>query len=110
MIFCDTMLPMGLQNSCQASQRVTHRVAFAFNEMGCKFMNYIDDLVDAEALSPSKVAFIFFLFMLQDLDLTESLEKGCSPATTMTFLEIQFDTIAANLTVLPVNLRRYYSC
>ena len=80
-------------------------MAFAFKEMGFKCVNYIDDLDRAEAPSQAMVAFDYLSILLQDLGLKESLDKVCAPATTMIFLGIQFDTIAATLTIPPAKLQ-----
>ena len=58
MFFCDTVLPMGLRSSCQACQRVTNGVSFAFTRLGYSLVNYIDDLAGAEMDNKEEEAFL----------------------------------------------------
>lgn len=103
-LYCDAVLPMGLRTSCQACQRVTSAVSYAFSKMGRKLVNYIDDLAGAEIGSSAVEAFDDLGALLNDLGLEESATKACSPNTRMVFLGIEFDTIQGTLTIPPAKL------
>lgn len=97
--FCDTVLPMGLRSSCQACQRVTRGVVHAFAKMGYSMVNYIDDLAGAETVDLAGGAFLALGQLLQELGLEESPSKASAPSTVMSFLGVQFDTVARTLSV-----------
>ena len=98
-LYFDRVLPMGLRSSCQACQRVTNAVAYAFGELGFGLVNYIDDLAGAESQDRAEEAFASLGSLLDDLGLGESLNKACSPSTAMSFLGIQFDTVSGTLSI-----------
>ena len=103
-IYYDMVLPMGMRSSCQACQRVTNAVAYAFRSSGHDIVNYIDDLAGEVSPSLAPVAFQLLGDLLHDLGLLESKEKACAPATSMEFLGIRFDTDAGTLTIPPDKL------
>lgn len=47
-MFLDTVLSMELRSAAQMCQRVTTGIAFFFEEMGYRLVNYLDDLGGAE--------------------------------------------------------------
>lgn len=108
-IFCDRVLPMGLRSSCQACQRVTDGVRYALSIGGCHIVNYIDDLAGAEVEDRVEEADIALRDMLLELGLDEAANKALSPDTCMTFLGIQFDSVALTLTVPADKLKEILS-
>ena len=98
-LYCDRVLPMGLRSACQACQRVTNAVAFAFSKMGFSLVNYIDDLAGAEVPCRADEGYSKLGALLHDVGLAESHDKACPPSTNMTFLGIDFDSIAGTLTI-----------
>ena len=104
-LYCDRVLPMGLRSACQACQRVTNGVAFAFCKWGYSVVNYIDDFAGAEVRDRAPEAYHSLGVLLDDLGLDESKDKACSPSTSMSFLGVLFDTVDGTLSVTNERLK-----
>ena len=98
-IFCDKVLAMGLRSACQACQRVTSGVKYAFQMLGYKLVNYIDDFAGVARPEVAQEAFECLGQLLYTLGLEESVSKAESPSTCMLFLGIMFDSEACTLSI-----------
>jgi len=96
-LYCDRVLPMGLRSACQACQRVTNGVAYAFRQEGYAIVNYIDDFAGAEVTDRAQGAYDRLGSLLSELGLSESKAKACPPSTSMSFLGVLFDSGAGTL-------------
>ena len=108
LIFFFVALAFGLRHSGLNGQRVTDAVAWILRRLGLdtddekpyNVENYVDDMGGVEsALARAESAFATLGWLLKDLGLDESKDKAESPSTTMTYLGIEFDSMAMEMRV-----------
>ena len=100
-IFFFTSFVWGCRHAGYAGQWLTSAVSFIHANLGFEkteqlfnILNYADDFAGAEAnLLRARLSFDTLGQLLFDIGLTESKSKACSPATSMTYLGVRFDTI-----------------
>ena len=91
----------GCRHAGYAGQWLTTAVAYILANMGQDLtgfmfyvLNYADDFAGAEAtFERAELSFTTLGTLLSDIGLTESLSKACSPATTMTYLGVSFNSM-----------------
>jgi hypothetical protein len=103
-MYFDTVLPMGLRSAAMACQRATNAVSFICSSNGYNIVNYLDDFIGVARPDTAFAAYQFLGELLVQLHLEESTRKAESPATCMTILGVQFDTVAMTMSVSPERL------
>ena len=71
---------------------------------GIDTINYLDDFGGADDWVTAHLSFEGLGKVLQFAGIAEAPEKACAPATVMTFLGLQFDTVEFTLTITPDRL------
>ena len=104
-------LPYGHRNSGMHGQKVTTALTYIFKNRGKSFdgtefdaLNYCDDVGGVDRGIRAWVAFYVFRALLQQLGLTESLEKAHPPSTFMPYLGIQYCSETMTKSVTPERL------
>ena len=97
--FFDVVLSMGGRNSARSCQKVTSAVVFIFFNNGFFAVNYLDDLGGVETDERAEEAFMKLREIINLFGLQEAEEKASPPATRMTFLGLQVDSILFTLTI-----------
>ncbi|XP_077863046.1 uncharacterized protein LOC144345724 [Saccoglossus kowalevskii] len=90
---------------CQWS---TNAVCHILRNQGHKVINYIDDFGGAELPINDTAAFESLGNLLNELGLQESVAKTCAPATSMTFLGSEFDTVNMTIAVPATKLTQIH--
>ena len=104
-IFCDTVLCMGSRSSAYCCQKFTNAISFIMFKLGIYILNYLDDLASAETHQNADFAFKTMQAMLQKCGIEEPKNKACSPATSMTFIGVLFNTITMTIEITPERLQ-----
>ena len=108
LFFFFVALAFGLRHSGLNGQRVTDAVAWILRRLGLEtddespynVENYVDDMGGVEStLERARSAFEALGWLLNDLGLAESKDKAEQPNTTITYLGIEFDSIAMEMRV-----------
>ena len=68
-------------------------------------MNYLDDLASAETAQNAEFAFKTVQAILQKCGIEEAKKKACSPATSMIFIGVLFNTITMTIEITPTRLQ-----
>jgi len=76
---------------------------------GFRVVNYLDDFAGAESVRDANASYEFLGKVLSDFGLRESVDKARSPATQMSFLGVQFDTVKSTLEVTEERLEEIKS-
>ena len=106
-------LAFGLRHSGLNGQRVTDAVAWILRGLGQQsedgkpfnVCNYVDDLGGVEGdKARAEDAYSKLGSLFRDLGLDESLKKAEPPTTSITFLGVQFDSVAMTMSVPPAKL------
>ena len=101
-------LAFGLRHSGLNGQRVTDAVSWILRRLGMttdeevayNVVNYVDDMGGVEStLGRSTQAFKALGWLLEDLGLVESTEKAEPPTTQITYLGVEFDSLAMEMRV-----------
>lgn len=92
-LFIDKNAPMGLRTSAMMCQRITSAIVHIHKQLGYSSINYVDDLAGAAPSPIADDAFQKLGKVIENAGFVESKEKACSPATSMTFLGVEFDTL-----------------
>ena len=118
LFFIFVCLAFGLRHSGLNGQRVTDAVSWVLRGLGMetdneepyKVVNYVDDLGGVEAtLALAKAAFKALGWLLRDLGLEESVDKAEAPTTLITYLGVEFDSVAMEMRVPPSKLQEVKS-
>ena len=91
----------GCRHAGYAGQWLTTAVAFVHSQLGLEMsgilfyiLNYCDDFAGAESSKTrAELSFVTLGKLLSEIGLTESVSKATSPATTMTYLGVSFNTV-----------------
>ena len=91
----------GCRHAGYAGQWLTTAVAFIHSHLGLELsgilfyvLNYSDDFAGAESdKTRAELSFATLGKLLVEIGLTESVSKATSPATTMTYLGVSFNTV-----------------
>ncbi|CAH1256970.1 Hypp1765 [Branchiostoma lanceolatum] len=102
--YFDSSLPFGLRSAAMACQRTTNAVSFLFAEQGFSCTNYIDDFGGADTPDKADLAFETLGQTFRSLGLAESEDKASPPAPQMTFLGVEYDSVAMSKRVPPDRL------
>ena len=101
-------LAFGLRHSGLNGQRVTDAVAWIHTRLGLEttdekpynVVNYVDDLGGVESEQPrASASFKTMGWLLDDLGLGESTKKAEEPTTCITYLGVEFDSLAMEMRV-----------
>jgi hypothetical protein len=98
-IYIDRVFPFGLRSAAYICQRVTSALTYIAREKGVSCVNYLDDFGGAESPPMALNAFETLGEVLASAGAEESIEKACPPATVMTFLGVEIDTLAMEIRV-----------
>ena len=90
--YFDVVLSMGLRIACYIGQRISDALMWIYRKLGFEGLNYLDDLGSAECASLATKACDTLSKMLEDLNVTEALDKATIPSEIMTFLGIRYNT------------------
>ena len=113
MFFFFLGLAFGLRHSGLNGQKVTDALTWILRRLGlecadgCEYSccNYVDDIGGVESTKARAVeAFEKLGWLMEDLGLEESVEKAEPPTTCITYLGVQFDSIAMTMSVPPEKL------
>ena len=97
-------LPMGLRSAALCCQQVTNLISHVCALQGIDTINYLDDFGGADDLVTADLSFEGLRKVLHFAGIAEAPKKACAPATVMTFLGVQFDTVELRLTITPDRL------
>ena len=87
---CDDICPHKLSD-CNSSN---------FNSEPFNTLNYSDDMAGSEAsLSRASLSFLMMGTLLEELGLSESIDKAVQPCQIMTYLGIQFNSIKLEMSI-----------
>ena len=97
----------GCRHAGYAGQRVSSAILHILKKkgsaLGCsELFNavvYMDDFAGCESGTRATDAFEALGSLLVELGIQESVDKACSPSTTMKFLGVEFDTISMSMRV-----------
>ena len=113
LLFFFIALAFGLRHSGLNGQRTTDAVSWIVRGLGTEsddgkpfqVVNYVDDTGGVESSKErAEDAFCKMGLLLVDLGLEESVKKAEPPSTKMTFLGVEFDSIAMTMSVPPAKL------
>ena len=113
LLFFFIALAFGLRHSGLNGQRTTDAVSWIVRGLGTdsgdgkpfQVVNYVDDTGGVESNKErAEDAFCKMGLLLVDLGLEESVKKAEPPSTRMTFLGVEFDSIAMTMSVPPAKL------
>ena len=97
--YFDMAVPFGIRWGAMYMQRVTEAATNIASHEGIPCIAYIDDVASAqppvEALSGKRR----FQALLRELGLEENIPKGADPGTHITWLGVDFDTVAMTMSV-----------
>ena len=111
-------LAFGLRHSGLNGQRVTDAVSWILRRLGLEtdgeraynVVNYVDDLGGVESShQQATAAFKALGWLLSDLGLAESTEKAEPPTTQITYLGVEFDSVAMEMRVPACKLQEIKS-
>jgi len=116
-IYIDRVLPFGLRSAAFICQRVTTALRHIAKLQDVECVNYLDDFGGADTPQRATQAFNKLGDVLHGAGAEESVDKASAPATVMTFLGVEIDTVALEVripqdkvlelrTILPSWLRR----
>ena len=103
-LYFDTALPMGMRSSAYICQRVTNAINYVMGKHNFNIVNYLDDFAGAEVPMDADSAYEKLGAVLLEFGLMESKEKARSPATSMSFLGVEFNTVDLTLEVTDTRL------
>ena len=105
LFYMDLCPPFGLKSSAMCMQRTTEAISYIHGKLGFYSRPYLDDFGGAE---PDEARAIEALTTLQgvlrELGVNEATHKVCQPATRMTWLGIQYDSILMRMEIPPPKL------
>ena len=104
LIYCDTVLAMGLRSAAYICQRLTNSVSHICHQNGFDVINYLDDFCGVETPEDAERAFVYLRHLLEYLGIEEAKRKAVKPATKVAFLGIWFDSEAMTMEVTPERL------
>ena len=104
MIYCDTVLAMGLRSAAYICQRLTNGISFICKNEGHEIVNYLDDFCGVERPENAEESFVYLKDLLGLLGVEEATRKAISPSTRVAFLGIWFDTEKMTMEVTPERL------
>ena len=96
---------MGSRLSAYCCQKFTNAISFIMFKLGIYILNYLDDLASAETHQNADFAFETMQAMLQKCGIEKAKNKACSPATSMTFIGVLFNTITMTIEITPERLQ-----
>jgi len=104
MIYCDTVLAMGLRSAAYICQRLTNGISYICKMEGHELVNYLDDFCGADEAVRAEISFEYLRNLLELLGIEEAKKKAVSPSTRVAFLGIWFDTVKMTMEVTPERL------
>ena len=103
--FLDICPPFGLRSAAMCMQRTSEAVCFVHKKKGFYSRPYLDDFGGAEASRPNAQRALGALQgIMGELGVVEAQHKVCPPAQTMTWLGIDFDSVAMTMCIPPAKL------
>ena len=94
--YMDTAIPFGIRWGAMACQRTTNALCYIADRNNIKLISYIDDIVGT-AKQQAKNAFVYTRSLLKRLGIDEADHKAQEPSTTLTWIGIEFDTLAMEM-------------
>ena len=105
-MMCDTRLPFGSRKSPSIFNRITQAVVRAMNSRGYDTLAYLDDfIVTGSDFHSSKAALDALMILLRSLGFQINWAKIQDPSQSVTFLEVNIDSIAGELSLKPEKLQ-----
>lgn len=103
--YCDIAIPFGLRWGAMAAQRTNEAVCYIMSKNSDNVLVYIDDFVGvASSLEAASAAVTRLQLLLKELGLEEATHKRVSPSTIVTWIGIEFDTVALEIRLPKVKL------
>lgn len=98
--YFDIAIPFGVRWGAMACQRMTNAVCNIVNCDKRTLLGYIDDFAGvAPTLATATLDFKRVRELLQELGVNEAVDKATPPSTTMTWIGVDFDTIALEMRI-----------
>ena len=108
--FIDTRLPFGASESPEKFQRLTSAVTRMMARRGYTVIAYLDDFLVIEAdFKRCNTAYKELLCLLQSLGFTINWDKVVAPVQIITFLGVQINSVAMQLSLPPEKLQELRS-
>ena len=113
LFFFSLGLAFGLRHSGLNGQKVTDALSWILRRLGLECgdghefccCNYVDDIGGVESTKArADEAYLKLGWLMEDLGLEESKEKAEPPTTCITYLGVQFDSVAMTMSVPPAKL------
>ena len=105
-VYVDTRVPFGSRHGSQIFQRVSDAVRHIMRRYGHKVINYVDDYVGFDVPSDTRASYDLLYDLLQKLGLTVSQKKLVPPATLVTCLGVEINTITGTIAIPAEKLRQ----
>ena len=100
-LYIDSCLPFGFRTGSALFQRLSDAVRFIMAQKGFTVTNYIDDVIGHSVVSKSKASFDALSALLSDLGFDISHKKIVEPATRVTCLGVDIDTVDFTVSIPP---------
>ena len=105
-MMCDTRLPFGSRKSPSIFNRITQAVVRAMNSRGYDTLAYLDDfIVTGSDFHSCKAALDALIILLRSLGFQINWAKIQDPSQSVTFLEVNIDSVAGELSLRPEKLQ-----
>ena len=104
-LYIDSCLPFGFRHGSALLQRLSDAIRFIMAQKGFAVTNYIDDIIGHSVVSKSNDSFNTLRALLVDLGFDISEKKVVQPATKVTCLGVDIDTVEFTVSITPDKVR-----
>ena len=108
-LYIDICLLFGFRHGSALCQRLSDAVRFIMAQKGFSVTNYIDDIIGHLVMSKFKASFDALTALLLELGFDISKKKVVQPATRVTCLGVDIDTVEFTVSIPPDNVSEILS-
>ena len=108
-LYIDSCLPFGFRHGSALFQRLSDAICFIMAQKGFAVTNYIDDIIGHSLVSKSRASFDALRALLEELGFDISEKKVVQPATKVTCLGVDIDTIEFTVSITPDKVTKILS-
>ena len=103
--YIDAMLPFGSRYGAQIFQRLSDAIHHMMRRQGFTVLNYVDNFIGVATPSVARRSYDALLKLLQKLGLEVSIKKLVSPATKVTCLGVDMESVERMVSIPDAKLR-----
>ena len=104
--YVDAKLPFGSRHGTQIFQRLSDAIRHMMRRQGFTVLNYVDNFIGVAMPSVARRSYDALLKLLQKLGLEVSIKKLVSPATKVTCLGVDVDSVERMVSIPDAKLRQ----